>query len=506
MDHRIKFSSGILYFLVPSLLGISCDGATHEKRVSLAEASAAQRPNILFIVSEDNGPDLGCYGAPVNTPILDALAEGGIRFTNGYVSQAGCSPSRASFLTGLYPHQNGQVGLATWRYRMYNENTPNLVNDLKASGYRTGIIGKLHVNPESAFDFDFSEINSGNFARRDLDMYAKHAYDFFTSTDEPFYLQVNYPDAHTPFTPQVDGRPSEILTGADVEAMPLFGVTSDSLRQLTADYYNCMMRLDEMIGELLDNLHRSGKYENTLVVYIGDHGIDVIRGKRTCYEGGVRIPFIASWPASGTAGIVSEYMVSIIDIYPTFMDVSGSPVPEHLPGKSFLPLLTGGEYVPREYLFTEYHVHSNHNPYPQRAVRDVRYKLIYSPLHGTEHPDYAYTLSRKLDGEDFKDALTRAPEFVRQSYRRYNFPPEYELFDLLADPLEWHNLAEVPAYREVLERLKKVLREWQIETSDPMLDTNLARRFFDDVMKQGISERAYFPYHEYLDPKIDFGR
>ncbi len=501
-----SISSGAFLYLLPSFLGFSCSGLMHENAASENKYTNNQRPNILFIVSEDNGPDLGCYGAPVKTPILDALAEGGIRFNNAYVSQAGCSPSRASFLTGLYPHQNGQVGLATWRYRMYNENTPNLVNDLKSSGYRTGIIGKLHINPESAFDFDFSEIPSGNFARRDLDMYAKHAYDFFTSDDEPFYLQVNYPDAHTPFTPQVDGRPREIITGADVEAMPLFGVTSDSLRQITADYYNCMMRLDEMVGELLENLQRSGKYKNTLVVYIGDHGIDVIRGKRTCYEGGVRIPFIVSWPASGTAGMVSEHLVSIIDIYPTFMDISGSPVPAHLPGKSFLPLLTDEAYEPREYLFTEYHVHSNHNPYPQRAVRDVRYKLIYSPLNGTEHPDYAYTLSRKLDAEDFKDALTRAPEFVRQSYKRYNFPPEYELFDLLADPLEWHNLAEVPAYSEVLERLKGVLHAWQVETSDPMLDTNLARRFFDDVMKQGISERAYFPYHEYLDPKIDFGR
>jgi N-sulfoglucosamine sulfohydrolase len=459
-------------------LGCHVAGSFTRKLHQTTSTQTNQRPNILFIVSEDNGPDLGCYGAPVNTPVLDALAEGGIRFNNAYVSQAGCSPSRASFLTGLYPHQNGQVGLATWRYRMYNENTPNLVNDLKASGYRTGIIGKLHVNPERAFDFDFSEIPSGNFARRNLDMYAKHAYDFFTSTDEPFYLQVNYPDAHTPFIPQVDGRPKKIMTGADVDAMPLFGVTSDSLQQITADYYNCIMRLDEMIGELLDNLQKAGKYDNTLIIYIGDHGIDVIRGKRTCYEGGVRIPFIVSWPASGTAGIVSEHMVSIIDIYPTFMDISGSPIPAHLPGKSFLPLLTGGDYEPREYLFTEFHVHSNHNPYPQRAVRDARYKLIYSPLHGTEHPDYAYTLSRKLDGEDFKDALTRAPEFVRQSYQRYHFPPEYELFDLLADPLEWHNLAEVPAYSKVLEHLKKVLREWQVETSDPMVDTGPGQALF----------------------------
>src|SRR5690606_21480589 len=136
------------------------------------EAFVSSQPNILFIVSEDNGPELSCYGAPVSTPYLDNLAKEGVLFENAYVPQAGCSPSRAAFLTGLYPHQNGQIGLATWKYHMYDKDIPNLVNHLKMGGYRTGMLGKLHINPKEAFDFDWWEITGANFQRKDLDRYA----------------------------------------------------------------------------------------------------------------------------------------------------------------------------------------------------------------------------------------------------------------------------------------------------------------------------------------------
>ncbi|MDB4561659.1 sulfatase-like hydrolase/transferase [bacterium] len=113
---------------------------------------ATSQPNILIIVSEDNGQELGCYGNQhVQTPVLNGLAAEGVRYHNAYVPQAGCSQSRAAYLTGLYPHQNGQIGLATWNFRMYNEAQPNLVRSLHDAGYRTGIIGKIHVNPKTAF-------------------------------------------------------------------------------------------------------------------------------------------------------------------------------------------------------------------------------------------------------------------------------------------------------------------------------------------------------------------
>ena len=181
--------------------------------VALAPTSSgADPPNILLIVSEDNGPELGTYGDPyARTPNLDRLAADGVRFDRAFVAQAGCSPSRASFLTGLYPHQNGQLGLATWGFRMYREDTPNMARSLKEAGYRTGLIGKLHVNPESAFPFDFKAIPTANFQRKNLADYARHAESFFGASDQPFFLSVNYPDAHRPWLRQAEGLPEDPL-------------------------------------------------------------------------------------------------------------------------------------------------------------------------------------------------------------------------------------------------------------------------------------------------------
>ncbi|MCJ7819698.1 MAG: sulfatase-like hydrolase/transferase, partial [Bacteroidales bacterium] len=172
MNYKNSFLASAIMALVPSAVTFCAPGSTIMPEKADGEIQKDTRPNILFIVSEDNGPELGCYGAPVKTPNLDKLATEGILFKNAYVTQAGSSPSRASFLTSLYPHQNGQIGLATWDYSMYQDNTPNMVNTLKESGYRTGMIGKLHVLPESAFNFDWWETQGSNFQRKNLARYA----------------------------------------------------------------------------------------------------------------------------------------------------------------------------------------------------------------------------------------------------------------------------------------------------------------------------------------------
>ena len=238
-------------------------------------------------------PLLGCYGDPyVRTPVLDKLAAGGVRFERAYVPQSGCSQSRAAFLSGTYPHQNGQIGLATWKFRMYREDTPNIVRSLKQEGYRTGIIGKLHVNPESAFPFDYKRIPSSNFGRKRIGQYAEAAHEFLTASNQPFFLSVNYPDPHRPFLASAGGLPKRLLTAEEVKPLPYIGIDSPELRADTANYYNCMSRLDSLIGDLLASLARSGKADNTVIVYFGDHGADMLRGKRTSCEGGSPITLL----------------------------------------------------------------------------------------------------------------------------------------------------------------------------------------------------------------------
>ena len=443
--------------------------------LSLFGFVAVSATNVLLIVSEDNGQELGCYGEPyVKTPNLDKLASEGVLFKNAYVAQAGCSQSRASFLTGLYPHQNGQIGLATWKFRMYDKNTPNIVRSLKEAGYRTGIIGKLHINPESAFPFDFEAIGKSNFSRQDLPGYAGEAKAFINAGDAPFFLSINYPDAHRPFIPQVDGLPPKPLTGKEVKPLDYFGIDNPQLRQQTANHYNCMMRLDALIGDLLQVLEESGKAKDTLVAYFGDHGADMLRGKRTSYEGGTRIPLIIRWPGRTKTQLVSTELVSLLDLAPTLLETTGAaPIP-NLPGISLIPLMKGLKTEWRTHLFTEFHLHSAHNFYPQRTIRNDRYKLILNLMPGRANPGYPFTNNRFF--EALIATIDQAPEPIRSAYHNMERPPKFELYDLKEDPHEFNNLAEDPNYSDIRSDLEKRLDSWRHETRDPMLKhTNLLR-------------------------------
>ena len=459
-------------------------------------------PNILLIISEDHGPELGCYGDPyARTPHLDQLAKDGVRFHQAHVTQAGCSQSRASMLTGLYPHQHGQIGLATWGFRLYREETPNIPRSLKSAGYRTGIIGKLHVNPESAFPYDMQEIPRGNFARNDLADYARHAEAFFRADDRPFFLHVNYPEAHDPFLTQVDGLPAEPLTADEVKSLPHFGIDPPELRQLVADYYNCISRLDSLVGDLLAALDRCGKADNTLVIFLSDHGVDLLRGKRTCYEGGTRVPLIVRWPGKATPQVRTE-LVSTIDLMPTLLEIGGAvPVP-NLPGRSLVPLLAGEQAAWRSHLFTEFHTHATvANFFPQRAVRSERYKLIENLLPGEFHPD-----TDKIYSElPFVEAvIAAAPEVVRTAYQRQQRPPRYELYDLHTDPYEFQDLTGSAEHAEIFADLKQRLTQWRKQSPDPLLDPAVLQRLKEEIYS--VQRRAVARDYHWGYPDYFFGR
>ncbi len=472
---------------------------------SVGSSGVDVRPNILLIVSEDNGPEIGVYGAPyVSTPHLDALAASGVRFQNAYVPQAGCSQSRAALLTGLYPHQNGQIGLATWKFGLYRSETPNIVRSLRQVGYRTGIIGKLHVNPPEAFPFDFAKLSSANFRREGLERYAAFAAEFMGSTEQPFFLSVNYPDAHRPFLPQVNGMPEQPLQGVDVQPLEYMGLASDVLRNDTANYYNSISRLDRLVGDLLQALADTGMSEDTLVVYLGDHGADLLRGKRTSYEGGVRIPLIIRWPGRQRAGQVRKELVSTLDLMPTFLEAAEAREVTGLAGHSLTPLVAGQNPSWREYLFTEYHLHSNHNYFPQRTVRDRQYKLIRNLMPNTVNPGHDFTIGKFVGTSELLQAVNGAPERVRMAYQAMAAPPEYELYDLAADPHEFDNLAADLAYGDVLARLKARLQQWREQTEDPFLDPANTTRLKAEIastLKNGKYERPDgWNYADYLAP------
>ncbi len=450
----------------------------------------AIQPNVLLIVSEDNGPELGCYGDPyAQTPNLDRLAASGVRFENAFVPYSVCSPSRACFLTGLYPGQNGQIGLATHKFAMYDPQTPNFASLLKKQGYRTGLIGKLHVNPESAFPFDFRAIPGANFNRKQtVAEYAAEAAGFIEQAgDNPWFLSVNYPDAHLPFLRQVNGQPENPLGADAVKPMPWVGVDSARLREQVANYYNSLARLDHGVGLLLAELEKAGEANNTLVIYFGDHGAQFPRGKGTVYEGGLRVPLIVRWPGVTKAGEVRSELVSTLDLLPTALQAAGAKGPGNLLGLDLRPLLTGaGPSQWREYIFGFTTGSFPRACYVQHSIRDGQFKLISSPRPGTANLDAGTYLDEEHQHFVVSGATTEeqaaSPPHVQDAFARWSLPPRYELYDLKNDPNEWHNLAGEPAYAETKTRLINALVTQQQQTDDPFLDQANVNAFVEEQL------------------------
>jgi N-sulfoglucosamine sulfohydrolase len=234
------------------------------------------------------------------------------------------------------------------------------------------------------------------------------------------------------------------------------------------------------------------------VVYLGDHGADMLRGKRTSYEGGVRIPLLVRWPDGARAGQVRRELVSTVDLMPTLLELAGAPPVPGLAGRSLAPLLRGASGPWREYLFTEFHTHAaKSNYWPQRTVRDDRYKLIENLLPGQVNPGYEFTLHH-LEA-DLAGAIAAAAPEVRAAYARMERPPRWELYDLESDPFEFRDLAADPAHAAPLARLQRELGRWREETADPLLQPGNLSRLTAEIERASKQEaRAQswdYPYY-----------
>jgi N-sulfoglucosamine sulfohydrolase len=430
-------------------------------------ATEKKPPNILLITTDDQGVQAGCYGDPyARTSNLDRLAAEGVRFTRAYVTQASCSPSRSSIFTGLYPHQNGQIGLAHRGYSM-RQGIPTMPALLKAAGYRTGVIGKVHVAPKESLPFDWLGGISTPGTRR-VQLVAERAAEFLRETgDTPFFLMVNYFDPHRPLENQIEGVPGSPLKPENVKPFPFLGLDAPKVREDTAAYYNCVERADAGLGLLLEALEQSGKAENTVVVYLGDHGPPFTRAKTSCYEAGVRIPLVVRWPDRAKTGLASDAFVSTVDLLPTIAGAAGIALPKPVAGQSLVPLLEGKEAAWRDTLCTEYTSHGQKNYFPRRSIRDARYKLILNLLQDRENP---------VGGVDGCAAwqTSRGPAWedtaVRRVYDTYRRPPAVELYDLQNDPNEFENLTDSHEVADVKARLLSQLEAWRRQTDDPLLD------------------------------------
>jgi N-sulfoglucosamine sulfohydrolase len=260
----------------------------------------------------------------------------------------------------------------------------------------------------------------------------------------------------------------------------------------------------------LNALEKSGKASNTIVIYLGDHGEDMLRGKRTCYEGGLRVPMLMRWPGTIETQVRREH-VSTLDLMPTLLSAAGATTRDGLPGRALQPLFQPGQTDWRTHSFAEYHTHGGMlNYFPQRAVRTDRYKLIENLLPGEVHPDYDTTFSklakeakrREISGGlNLHAFIAQSQPEVTEAYARMRQPPRYELYDLQMDPYEFHNLTEMPEHQEQLKELISSLQSWREETRDPLLNPEALRRLTEEVRsigKKAEGKDSVWCYPEYF--------
>jgi arylsulfatase A-like enzyme len=424
-------------------------------------ASAAERPNVLWLVAEDFGPELGCYGTgQVWTPNLDGLAASGVRFTRAYTTAPVCSASRSAFMTGMY-----QTTIGAHNHRSHRDDGYRLPpgvrvlpDRMREAGYFTANVRKLP--PSLGFsgtgktDWNFA-VDAPPFDSDDWAALKSH---------QPFFAQVNFQETHRKFHAPKRADPAKVV-------IPPYYPDHPVTRADWAEYLDAATELDRKVGLILRQLEADGLAGNTLVVFNGDHGQAHVRGKQFCYEEGLHIPLILRWPsglpapAGYTAGSVDDRLIEAIDLAPTFFALAGQPKPAGMQGRVFLG---DRAEAPREYAFGA-RDRCDETVFRLRTVRDDRYRYIrnFTPdrpfLQPNEYKEQSYPVWNLLKELDARGELTPAQKFLTAPTM-----PTEELYDLASDPHEIHNLAtsDSPGHREALSRLRGVLERWIEETDD----------------------------------------
>jgi choline-sulfatase len=452
---------------------------------TLADASdrpsASRRPNVLLICADDHAVHaVGAYGNPLaRTPNIDRLAASGLRFDRAYCNSPVCTASRQSFLTGRYPRTIGVTELKT----PLPEAEETLADLLAAAGYATVAIGKMHFNSNLTHGFELRR-DAPDHARmlaargraplpddlpvqptwrpfRDpaaiwlnsaclplgsvaADMpgtwYAEEAARFLEQSHQaPFLLVVSFTEPHSPYHFPVEFRgrrraeefPAIVAGPEDNAQIPAIfrDLSAQEKQGIAAAYHTSVEFLDGNVGRVLDALDRSGQADDTLVIYLGDHGYLLGQHgrfeKHCSFEEAIRSPLLMRLPGVIPTGGAAPALVEFVDIVPTVLEVCGVECPAAVQGRSLVPLLRDARGGHRDYVVVEY------APNDEAVIRDERWKLVYQ--RGRRRRDDGYDPGTPLAG------------------------PSLRLYDELHDPQELTNLAARPEHAETVARLRDQL-------------------------------------------------
>ncbi|MBY0514074.1 MAG: sulfatase [Gemmataceae bacterium] len=431
-------------------------------------APGSPRPNVVLIGTEDISPSLGCYGDPdAITPNLDRLAAQGARFTRAFTHAPVCAPSRSGLITGVYP-----TTLGTLHMRSKLAQTPPLfVDELRRAGYYVAWPGKTDFN----FDLPKGWVDSTADWTKNPDLLPK---------DRPWLAYINFVVTHESqvrATPEQYAKntarlkPGEKRDRSKVRLPPYYPDTP-AVRECVGKYHDNITAMDYLVGDVLKLLDDRKWADNTVVIFFGDHGWGLPRGKRWPYDSGTRVPFLVRWPGHVKPGTVRDDLTCFLDVAPTLLVLAGAPVPERMQGRVFLGEKT--QPAPRYVFSARDRMDETYDRV--RSARGARFRYVRN-----FHPELPY-----MQWLNYLDEMPVQKDWRRLAFEGKLTPvqmqwwartkPAEELYDLDADPFEVANLAAAPGHQGTLMEMRAALDRWKIDTKD------LGAVPEKDLIKQGL--------------------
>lgn len=441
---------------------ISLLAAIRLSAIALPAAEPPARPNVLWLIAEDFGQHLGCFGTPeVVSPNLDKLAADGVLYTRFFTTAPVCSASRSAFMTGMY-----QTSIDAHHHRSHRddgyrlpEGVRTLPDRLRDANYYTLNIRAL----PPAFGFKGTGKTDWNFnidgKPFDSDRWAD------LKSHQPFYAQINFHETHRAFNGTQHADPAKVV-------IPPYYPDHPVTRKDWAAYLDAASELDRKVGLILDQLAQDDLAKNTIVIFFGDNGQAHVRGKQFCYDSGLLVPLIIRWPkafpppAQFHPGTKSDQLLAAIDLTATTLAFAGVKKPPTMQGRVFL----GPDAEPVRDLVFGARDRCDETLFRLRTVRDARYRYIRNFT-----PDRPFLLKNDYKIKQYPvwnllkelAAENRLTEPCQKFLTAATMPPE-ELYDTVADPYETRNLATSsdPEHQAALKRLRQAVETWITETHD----------------------------------------
>lgn len=450
------------------------------------------KPNILIIPIDGIGTYVHCYGDPMaRTPNIDKLAAQGVRYEDAFTAAGVCAPSRAAFITGMYPPSIGAQHMRT-TYKYFHTNglpvpyltvpppyVKGFTEYLRAHGY--------YVTNNNATDWQFTGPNPAGAPFTLFDKSGRGVdWESRQDKNQPFCSIIGLWQAHE----HENWNPPHHTDPSKVTVPPYYPDTPE-VRSEIASAYDNIATADSVVGVIMAKLLKDGLDKNTIVILWSDHGEGFPRAKRWLYEAGIHVPLIIRWPGHIKPGTVSRRMVSMVDLAPTILSMAGIPIPVHMQGKAFLGPQA---QAPRKYIYADRD--RIDNSYDMvRAVRDRKYEYIQNFYTNTDYVQWVPYRNNnqimKVMLKYFAEGKLKGPQKLMFVHTR--FPQE--LYDVPKDHYEIDNLAYNTSYDSVVSRMKTVLTAWRTRIGDEgkIPETQMVNRMWPNHVQPTTTTPDFIP-------------